>query len=488
MDGGQPGAPSVPTLKAATNPRIVAVASTIPIHGALVFLQMSSPDCEDGDGEEVGDENSLHSVHSNSIQQYRICQAVIDADIQWCATKMTTPRTSLRPLQQSRLLSQHAAFSPSKTIPLCTNILTAYANANSLPKRFLHGNLPIKVRDAAGDELSINWPFVRGPNQGKEDFENAIKDILIVNIGPSVNPSSLLGCNLLTSIVNKDLGDYEVAVALESHRVFQFDCPPEEGSSTDESNSHNQNTSSSSSFSPALPSSVIIPKDVESSADDVCNGDGNTASLLTHFGSKLDDPTMEYFLRGEEDNAGGGQPSSCKRDTTGTTCAGGQKRSIHDILMGDDSDSDEGCDREPMNEMLLRKENCYYLNSYVDGEYYQEYHHHNQKAVDGSGGDGSGNCGDKANFNSREQEHLMHDANNGGNARQSGSGGGACVAGGRLLQGTKAEIAAQICFAEWEADRFFAKISGTNVKLHIVKCNSNTKSGDDDPNDETGEL
>ena len=483
-------------------PRIVAVVSTIPIHGALVFVQMSPiSDCHLDDSEAGGDGGD--SVQK--FQQYRICQAVLDADIQWCATKITT--LSLCPQLQQQRLSQHVAFSPSKAIPLCANILTAYASPDSLPRRFERGTLPIKLRNSAGHELSINWPFVRGPKQEKEDFENTIKDILIVNIGisatssPSLSTTSSLasasplrGCNLLTSIINKDFGDYEVAVALESHRVFKFD---EEGSRIDHdcsSNSQLHDTPSSLSIvppssiaPPVLPSHVITPKIVKGDGN-ICD---NAESRMMHVSNSSFSPSMDDLFCDEDedkDEEEMEQTAPCRRTTSGATradsaCAQpGQKRSIHDILMGEDSDSDEECGGEAIDEML-RKEDYDYLNNNLDtvGEYHQEYHqrYHN---IAGSGSNDGDNTTNAYSANIENVCGISHGGDVGSSSSSSSSSDAvASLAGGGELQVIKAEIAAQICFAEWEADYFFSNMSKENVKLHIVRNQR------DDPNEDAGE-
>jgi hypothetical protein len=493
------------TTPARACPRVVAVASTIPIHGAMVFLEMP-PSAESG---------------GRSVKQFRVCQATMSAEIQWRVVRM-----AVTPPQQQQ--PPHSAFSPSMTVPLCTRPLTAYATPYLLPKRLAHGLLPIKLRGVGGEELTLNWPFVQeGPNQASADFENNIKHIQLIKIRMSLSSileSPLLrGSNVISSLVKRDFGPYEVAVALESHRVFKFDTLTEGDDCCEISSS--ASSVAPRALSPAAPAASSLS--LSSSLDD-----GDADSLLRKFSTDLGDPAMERLFRenntAEEDGdvqhlkdmrteSSWSPPPDEERTApaggltaTDTNSAGGQGRSIHDILMGDDSD-EEACDHEKcvdggaIGEAMQKKEDNYawyddYLNHLDTEEGGREYcRGRGDQATRRGGARGSSRgeglvsplavaVAEKRGRSSGDCHGEEEPQPPGGVAGARKRRRGSCspppptlrstAAAASLpprtgtpppaLQASQAEVAEQIFLAEWEADHYFSNVSVHSRKFRVV--------------------
>lgn len=173
-------------------PRVVAVACAVPLHGTRVLVEM-----ERGGG--------------RAVQQFRVCRSIADADIVWCGKVLVGGPPVSAPL-----------------LPLSTSPLAAYCVPTSLPKRFPGGVLPVKVRNSSGEEVTLNWPFCRGPGQTMDMFEAALRGIRVINIDlPAILPSGddTEDGSILSSIASGEFGEYETDMVLEAHRVFRFECP-----------------------------------------------------------------------------------------------------------------------------------------------------------------------------------------------------------------------------------------------------------------------
>ena len=296
-------------------PRVVAVSCAIPLHGVRVLLEV------EGD-----------SGKSNSLQLFRICQTMLDPEIQWCAKV------------------PHREIQAGPPLPIPVSPLLVYCVPTVLPKRYAAGALPVKLRSDSGIEVSLHWPFSRSPGQTLQAFEDTILNIRVIDVDtPSIVPPGIVQTSLLKAIICDDFGEYEADMVLEAHRVFEVektfakDIVAEEVGCEDTDDVGNNEEYDNE---VEIVDNIVL--DEEERSEDK---DETSTSVDNH--DDIDRHTLDYLLYHDDSNDSEDNEGECTKVLPGALVTNGdvqstfsvednQAKSLHDIMMGDsDSEVDQ---------------------------------------------------------------------------------------------------------------------------------------------------
>mmetsp|Transcript_24756 Transcript_24756/g.41866 ORF Transcript_24756/g.41866 Transcript_24756/m.41866 type:complete len:701 (+) Transcript_24756:228-2330(+) len=410
-------------------PRMVAVASVIPLHGTRVLVEMER------DGGRV-------------FQQCRVCRTIADADILWCGKALLREPPASKPL-----------------LPLATSPLTAYCVPSSLPKRFAGGVLPVKLRSSSGEEMSLNWPFCRAPGQAVDAFEAAVRDIRVIDVEL---PASLPIDNdnedgsILSSIVSQEFGEYEADMILEAHRVFRFegptveaepctvqshDCDPEEDSEGEDGPHHEVTISSVGINGDDIPGSITAAGKMSTTEFD--DFDDHAMNLLLSHGvgdgDSADMSSIASVLATNQLLSGSHEESIVGiHKRAGSTDSAAHDKSLFDIMMG-------SCDSE---------------------------HRHDRSGGGQGSAEGTGAVGTTATDKKRPDNSNV--AGHTGPAMKKKRVSGEEARPSLLLQTSDREqLARQLFLAEWEADQHLARAMSARRHAKFRIAGSCSRSGED---------
>ena len=241
--------------------------------------------------------SSAVEEYGSCFHIFRISQAVADARVQWCTAMLAEPSPKL-----------DASFSSLEELGLCLSPITAYTIPSAGPKSvIINATFPVQLRSIKGTDMCLNWPFVRRNSELLKDFERRIAGMsIIVPI-----PTSKLceeKSDIPELVMLSAIDDHEVAAALDVHRVFDSNCQED-----------------------CTNSDAPFPSSTASACSKTIKNRKNALS------------TSPTRLDGGENT--GNKDSGVKVDVSSL------KRTIHEILMGDDSDIEGGGDGDVESEL-----------------------------------------------------------------------------------------------------------------------------------------